>query len=106
MLHPGSRTGDKLESSPGCLPISFSESRFHDQTEPDLHRLLNTDAQNGQPTRPQGTWRLRRTLWGTSQGDMRLRTKLEAVFNIRQSCDIFGSEYGASGLMLDWAYRL
>ncbi len=92
MLHPGSRTGDKFESSPGCLPISFSESRFHDQTEPDLHRLLNTDAQNGQPTRP--------------QGDVRPRTKLGTVFNIRQSCDIFGSEYGASGLMLDWAYRL
>src|ERR1043165_3311329 len=40
------------------------------------------DVQNGFPARPQGAWRLRRTLSGTSQGDMRLRTTLETVFNI------------------------
>ena len=56
--------------------------------------------------RPQGAWRLRCTLWGTSQGDMRLRTKLGTVFSTRQSWKIFGSEYCASGEIFDCAYRL
>src|SRR5437016_1315447 len=40
-------------------------------------------AQNGLPTRPQGGRRPRRTIFGTSQGDGRPRTKLEAVFSSR-----------------------
>ena len=68
-------------------------------------RTANKDAQNGQRShppnpgaprrafsraRPQGVGRLRRTLWGTSQGDLRLRTPLGSVFSILtlsvQSC--------------------
>src|SRR5215510_1670461 len=41
------------------------------------------DVQNGLPARPQGVRRPRRTILGTSQEDGRLRTRLEAIFNIR-----------------------
>src|SRR5712692_2706810 len=71
--------------SVGCSKWSINQGTGSIATEKELvdrlRKPIAEDAQNGQPTRPQGAWRLRCTLWGTSQRDMRLRTKLEAVFN-------------------------
>ena len=60
-------------------------------------------AQNEFGTRPQEAWRLRRTFFGTSQGDMRPRTLLQTVFSVRQSWAIFGSEYPIAGGTFDCA---
>ena len=38
-------------------------------------------AQKVRPARPQGARRLKRTLWGTLQGDERLRTTLASFFS-------------------------
>src|SRR3989454_46346 len=72
----------------GCYPSKELKSATGTGFGTNSNRLQ--DAQKGQPTRPQGAGRLRRTFFGTSQGDRGyplhglvqwvVRTKLGGLF--------------------------
>ena len=91
------------------------------QARPKSARLNRKDVQNGQLSSPAQPRRAEtRLVPGKAAGESKLeayplgyvedfdepRTTLEVVFNIRQSCEIFGSEYPIAGEIFDCAYRL